>query len=174
MFIHSRYKNLQPGFPIKSWKNFLALPCNKTEIVKFLVSFWKKPECTAKLGQRVLYVTQEEECWELTSSSIDIVPELRCSHEEADTRIILHAKHTESPFIVHADDTDVLLLLVGHSNSLNRVVYMKMGRGLKTRIVPINLIIDKLSKEVQPVTTADDFVESLIGLHAFTGVYKYI
>lgn len=142
--IHLRYKNLQPGFPIKSWKNFLGLSCNKVQVVKFLISFCKRPECTVKLGQRLLYVTQEEEGWKLTSSSVDIVPELRCSHEEADTRIVLHAKHSQCPFIVHADDTDVLVLLLGHSTTLNRIGYMKMGKGLKTRIIPLHLIKEKL------------------------------
>ena len=80
---------------IKSWKNFLALSDNK-----------------------VVYVTQEEECWKLTSLSVDIVPDLRCSHEQADTRLVLHVKHSQLPFIVHADDTDVMVLLLGHSASI--------------------------------------------------------
>ena len=161
---------MQLGFPIKSWKNFLALSCDKTEVVKFLVSFWKRPECTLKLGQRVLYVTQEEKCWKLTSSSVEIVPELRCSHEEADTRIVLHAKHSQSPFIVHTDDADVLVLLVSHSSTLNSIGFVKMGKGLKTRIIPLHLIRDKLSKDVQPGITTENFLKSLIGLHAFTGI----
>ena len=162
---------MQPGFPIKSWKNFLALSCNKTEVVKFLLSFWKRPECRVKLGQRALYVTQEEECWKLTSSSVEIVPELRCNHEEADTRIVLHAQHSQSPFIVHTDDTDVLVLLVSHSGTLNRIGYLKMGKGSKTRIIPLHLIRDKLSRDVQPGVTTENFLKSLIGLHAFTGIH---
>lgn len=120
----------------------------------------------------MLYVTQEEECWKLTSSSFEMVPELRCSHEEADTRIILHAVHCQCPFIVHADDTDVLVLLLAHSTYLNRIGYMKMGKGQKTRIVQLHLIREKLLKDLEsnPEITENSFLKSLIGLHAFTGI----
>lgn len=170
--VYLRYKNLQPGFPIKSWKNFLALSCNKVEVVKFLVSFWRRSECRKKLAEKVLYVTQEEECWRITSSSFEIVPDLRCSHEEADTRIVLHALHCQCPFIVHADDTDVLVLLLGHSTSLNRIGFMKMGKGQKTRIIQLHLIREKLLKDLEstPGISEDQFLKSLIGMHAFTGI----
>ena len=64
------------------------------------------------------------------------VPELKCTHEEADTRMILHAKHIQGAVLIHADDTDVLVLLLSHSNVLGDV-YMKTGRftkGLATGI----------------------------------------
>ena len=92
-----RYKNILPGHPIKSWSKFLTVSSNKTGVVKFLVTEWKKYGFTYihtyKLGNRSLFVTHNEECWKLQSSSISLVPELKCSHEEADTRMILHAKH---------------------------------------------------------------------------------
>ena len=56
------------------------------------------------------------------------MPELNCSHEEADTRMILHAKHIQEPVLIHAEDTDVLVLLLSGSNVLGDV-YMETGRG---------------------------------------------
>ena len=75
------------------------------------------------------------------------MPELKCSHEEADTRMILHAKHIQGPVLIHADDTDVLVLLLSGSNVLGDV-YMKTGRGSKSRIIQIKLIVESLTKDL--------------------------
>ena len=114
-----RYKNILPGHPIKSWSKFLTVSSNKTEVVKFLVTEWIKYGFTYKLGNRSLFVRHNEECWKLQSSSISLVPELKCSHEEVDTRMILHAKHIQGPVLIH--DTDVLILLLSGSNVLGDV-----------------------------------------------------
>ena len=37
-----KYKNILPGHPIKSWSKLLTVSSNKTELVKFLVTEWKK------------------------------------------------------------------------------------------------------------------------------------
>ena len=37
-----RYKNILPGHPIQSWSKFLTVSSNKTEVVKFPVTEWKK------------------------------------------------------------------------------------------------------------------------------------
>ena len=39
-----------------------------------------------------MYVTEGSSCWGITEDSYEIVPELECSHEEVDTRMLLHAK----------------------------------------------------------------------------------
>ena len=123
---------------------------------------------TYKLGNRSLFVTHNEDCWKLQSSSISLVPELKCSHEEADTRMILHAKHIQGPILIHADDTDVLVLLLSHSNVLGDV-YIKAGRGSKSRIIQIKRIVENLTKDLATVIGVQDFLKSLIGLHAITG-----
>ena len=117
-----RYKNILPGHPIKSWNKFLTVLFHKTEVVKFLVTEWERDGFTYKLGNKHFFVTHNEECWKLQSSSISLVPELKCSHEEADTRMILLAKHIQEPVLIHADDTDVLVLLLSHSDVLGENV----------------------------------------------------
>ena len=75
----------------------MTIQSNKTEIVKFLVSQWDKPEFIAKLQGKTMYVTEGSSCWRITEDSLEIAPELECSHEEADTRILLHAKYAKWP-----------------------------------------------------------------------------
>ena len=102
------------------------------------------------------FVTHNEECWKLQSSSISLVPELKCSHKEADTRMILHAKHIQGPVLIHADNTDVLVLLRSGSNVLGDV-YMKTGRGSKSRIIQIKWIVENLTKDLATGIRVQDF-----------------
>ena len=113
--------------------------------MKFLVAEWERDGFTYKLSNKLLFVTHNQECWKLQSSSTSLLPELKCSHEEADTRMILHAKHIQEPVLVHADDTDVLVLLLSHSNVLGDV-YMKTFRGSKSRMIQIRRIVENLTK----------------------------
>ena len=71
-----KYKNILPSFQVKFWSKFLSISSNKTVVVKFIVSEWKKPEFTSKLESKLLFVTLGEECWKLGSTGIEAVPEL--------------------------------------------------------------------------------------------------
>ena len=68
-----------------------------------MVSEWKKPEFTSTLKSKLLFVTRKE-CLKLGLTRIEAVPELQSNHEEADTRMILHARHVQGPCIIYADD----------------------------------------------------------------------
>ena len=95
------------------------------------------------------------------------VPESKCSHEEADTRMILYAKHIQGPVLIHADDTDLLVLLLSGSNVLGDV-YMKTRRGSKSRIIQIKRIVENLTKDLATGIRVQDFLKSLIRLRAVT------
>ena len=130
-----KYKNILPGYKVKSWSKLLCAASNKIEIVKFLLLQWKNHEFRSKLVDRELYVTSEDQCWKLASSTCELVPELQCNHEEADTRIILHAQHASGKCaVVHCDDTHVLIILLVHSQSLGKC-YIKKGKGSKSSII---------------------------------------
>ena len=104
----------------------------------------------------------------MTATCTSAVPELECNHEAADTRMVLHTEHTNSPVVIHADDTDVMLLLICH-NRLLRTNYMKTGIGSKTRIIQLDKLKEKLLNELPSGITAQDFLKSLCGVHALTG-----
>ena len=72
-----RYKNILPSYQVKSWNKFLSVSSNKTEAVKFIVSEWKKPEFISRSQNRLLFVTLGDECWKLSSTGIEFVPELQ-------------------------------------------------------------------------------------------------
>ncbi|XP_020622284.1 acid phosphatase type 7-like [Orbicella faveolata] len=106
-----KYKNILPGYKVishgyKSWSKLLSIASNKVEIVKLLVSQWKKKEFRSKLGDRKLYVTIQDEYWKLDSITSEPVPEFKCSHEEA-------------------DDTDIQILLLSHNQALGKCYIKK-------------------------------------------------
>ena len=163
-----KYRNILPSFKVKSWNKVLSISSNKTEIVKFLVAQWRKDEFRSKLDDRSLFVTFHDECWQITATRVEMVPELQCNQEEADTRMILHAKHAGGKCIIHADDTDVLVLLMGHSKSLGQC-YIKKGHGSQTRIIEVSAVVNNLVKQLNPGIREQDFIQAIIGYHALTG-----
>ena len=65
----------------------------------------------------------------------DPVPEVQFRDEEADTRIVLHARHARrNDSLLHSDtadsEIDVFVLMLAHSKNLtSKRCYMKKGRG---------------------------------------------
>ena len=162
-----KYKNILPGYKVKSWSKLLCVASNKIEVVKFLLLEWKNHEFRSKLVDRKLYVTSENQCWKLTSSTCELVPELQCNHEEADTRIILHAQHASGKCVVHCDDTDVLIILLADSQSLGER-YIKNGKGLKSRIIGLSSILNYLGNQLFDGINKENYLKALIGIHALT------
>ena len=67
----------------------------------FLVEEWKK----SGISDKVLYTTCGRQTIKILPNSNEIVPELASDHEEADTRMLLHAEHASSTFseiVIHA------------------------------------------------------------------------
>jgi len=57
----------------------------------------------------------------LVQSCVAVEPKLRSDHEEADTRLLLHAKHaatTHPRIVIQSPDTDVAVLSVAHFDDL--------------------------------------------------------
>ena len=102
----------------KPWTKFLSNGKNKENLVAFLLDTWSSMEGGC-LGQLELYVTSGSNCAKLWSRNEilrhDHVIELSdCDHEEANTRMMLHAAHTANcghhTIIIKSPDTDVFIL----------------------------------------------------------------
>ena len=80
---------------IRQWRRFLSQMKNKTSLIRFLANEFKKEKYKEILQRqrKVLFITSEEKCWKITGESVEEVPELASSQEEADTRLLLHASH---------------------------------------------------------------------------------
>lgn len=155
-------RTLQQATMYSSGENFLA--AYKISLIKFLVSEWRHLKYQQKISGKSLFVTCEDACYKLTADSWEEVAELRCSHEEADARLLLHAKHTadvgSKAVIIIAEDTDVLILSLAYCKDIPCFLYQKCGTQNRTRFIDIT----KLN-----ITIGDSTCKALVGLHAFTG-----
>ena len=110
---------------------YLSADCNKLDLSEFLVKEWVRPQYARKLHNRFSFVTHGTTCTLLTSSdgiavTAAEVPDLECSHEKADTRLLLHAAHAAAnrytSAVIRSPDTDVAILAC------------TLSRGIATRI----------------------------------------
>ena len=137
----------------------LSVTVNKPEIVKFLVSQWKTEAFRSRLGNGIMYVTTKDQRWRLDAGICEPVPELECNHEEADTCMVLHAHHAGGTCVIHSDDTDVFVLLLAHSSNLGKC-YIKKGRGTKTRIIELSIVVNSLEKQLDPGIDKHCFIKA--------------
>lgn len=167
------YANIKEGFKVRCWSQFLAASSNKANLIRFLTNLWGTSAFRSKLQSRVMFIAAEDKCWKLTSHEIVEYANLICDHEEADTRLALHAAHVgESNIpavVVHADDTDVLVILLGFIQDIKCKLYVKIGQQGKTRIVALKNVVSKLRLKLPDGCDIDCFVKALIGFHSFTG-----
>ena len=100
------------------------------------------------------------------SSSVDAVPAISpCTHEEADTRLILHAsdyaRQGIDNIILRTVDTDVVVLAISNFSRLKiSRLWIASGVGKQYRYIPIHDIVRALGEEKSQV---------LHVFHAFTG-----
>ncbi|EDO29289.1 predicted protein [Nematostella vectensis] len=145
----------------RSWKDFLRDDRNKEELFKFLGESFVIADCHPKqvispYGTEVLSSVPREDNFSLAP----------CSHEEADTRMFLHAADSvlcgHKRVVLRTVDTDVLVLAVSLLSPLKRrtsediELWVSFGSGL----IAAHKIANALSI---------DMALGLPAFHAFTG-----
>jgi hypothetical protein len=152
----------------KQWQKCLASSTSKTSLLEFLFWEWCQDKYAALLDQRHLYVTHGNLCHCLVAHEGKVVTlqvhALTCSHTEADTRLLLHAKHAadngSSEVVIRSQDTDVLLLACHHQRHIPASLKVKSGTKLRPRLYDVQSITQQLGPEM---------CAALPGLHGFTG-----
>ena len=83
----------------RKFRKFLSCGANKEDLVEFLLTHWQscRPE---SLGELKLMVGHRNQCHRLQvvdgRTKVELIEELCNDHEEADTRVFLHASHAAS------------------------------------------------------------------------------
>lgn len=144
----------------KDWKNFLALEENKADLARFLsqellqYDFWAV-EIVVSGG------FTNEEYAQSTNPESDISA-LFATHEEADTRVVLHAVLSNADnIVVMARDSDICLLLIHHFQKMtSSKVWMMAGTAKERKYIPIHEIC-------QIIPNAQK--KNILAFHAVTG-----
>ena len=141
----------------------------KREIPVFLSKEWMDPSYASILGKRSLFLDIPGACYHFHAADDvvhrDPVDGLKSNHEEADTKICIHAKAADQiadNIIVRASDTDIAVILLHHCHTFNARVWIDAGTAAKNnrRFIDISAISVSLGPEL---------CAALPGFHAFTG-----
>ena len=155
----------------RDWKAFMSSKGNKQQLTQFLLSEWRSNDYATKLKDRTVLFVSGEDCISLESKDGENtvatnVEALRSNQEEADTRIVLHcldiSRHSPSNAIitVRSPDTDVFILLLHFTSSLEQTVLFDTGTGDKRRLINVKQVAGSLGPEMS---------SALPALHSFTG-----
>lgn len=108
----------------------------------------------------------------MSNLTAENVPELSCDHEEADTRMLLHANHMSQAgfgnIIIHTPDTDVFLITIAASTEIQPNMFIRTGTKEKARTISIQRIRSSLKKRFHD-QDLDLPCQAPLGIHAFTG-----
>ena len=103
-----------------------------------------------------------------SDTSVNLEEVVPCSHEEADMRIFVHARHAAiegyKSLMIAANDTDIVVIAISLMPSLAATGLEKMwvafGKGEHRRWIPIHELVSAIGPEK---TTG------ILFFHAFTG-----
>ena len=145
----------------QNWRSFLRDDSNKTELFNFLA----EKTCDANTTSTVI-VTRGDGAISNRVRSLDAVAP--CSHEEADTRVFVHARDAtlqgSKSIIIKANDTDVVVIAVSTMPSLQELglehLWIAFGQGANARWIPVHEVVSSIGPEK---------VSGILFFHAFTG-----
>ncbi len=144
--------DIKGGRTVPNYRKFLKNSANKASLAVFVSEFILLRKEFLIGGQKLIIAGGfVDGCMTkcINESTVSDLTDLFSSHEEADTRMVLHAIHFSERYdrvVIRSDDTDVMVLLLYYANSamLKSSVYMEAGHNTQStnrrRYVPISTI----------------------------------
>ncbi len=130
------------GAPIPAnWDTFLRSNANKDELFRHL------SDCiqACETGRKVTISTKDEAIVSTQNDMSDVEYLQPCSHEDADTRILLHVSHCAQGLckvVIRTIDTDVIFFAIGHFLALRLdELWISFGLGTHLRQIAIHEIV---------------------------------
>ena len=133
------FKAIVSASKIKQWGALLSDGDSKMELIRSLVNRWRTNSSVQV--SIPLYIAYEDKCICINGTGSHFVTELEGKQEEADTRMLLHAKHashTINNIIIHTHDTDLLLIAVAASTELKSNLFIRTDTKAKSRLISMN------------------------------------
>ena len=144
-----------------NWRNFLRDNDNKTDLFNLLAD-----KIEQMPSPNMVIVTKEENA--LSNHTIRLEGMSPCSHDEADTRIIVHARHAAQEgcksLLVKASDTDILDIAISVMPTLQAIglqqLWIAFVQGMNMRWIPAHELYRSIVHEKG---------RGITFFHAFTG-----
>ena len=152
----------------KQWAKYISNPQNKINLGNFLADSWREmAEAQLQIGQTVVLgggFTNSQKAFKVTKGHCEDVSPLESDHEEADTRLLLHAKHAShnhNRIVIQSSDTDVAVLCAAHFNNMGcDELWFRTGNKYKLRYIPMHRVALNLGARI---------CDALLPFHALTG-----
>ena len=133
----------------REWPNLLANRENKKKIVKYIGETVLRLNETLETGKGIVIggCTEDGKTYLVQKGGIEPLSELKCNHEEADTRVFAHAKWTDKNTChIVAADTDILsiLLLNFHRFTGKNMLLDQSDHG---RVLHMNALVDAMNED---------------------------
>ena len=142
------------------WSNLMACPENKAEYANFLSTQLKLKAPYEKEIVTSGGFMDELEVW--SSKDTTNTSQLSSTHEEADTRMIIHAINSNYKYIVVISrDTDVLDILASLFHRTGSTeLWMMAGTQSKPKYIPVHTVVNSIPQ---------NSLNALIAFHTLTG-----
>ena len=143
------------GAPIPAnWEAFLRSNANKDELFRYVRLLH-----ACENGRKVIIRTKDETIVSTQNDMSDVEYLQPCSHEEIDTRILLHvahcARHVLRKLVIRTVDTDVVVLAIGHFPALRLdELWVRFGVGTHVRQIAIQEIVKNVNEKAQMLFNA--------------------
>ena len=151
----------------KQWKRLMSVGSSRERLLEFLVQQWRNVPCSA-LQSTQLFVTNKEKCYHYYPNAdvviVEEVPELECDHEEADTKMFLHAQHAAASYnvvVIKSPNTDVFVIALACQATIPATLIFDTGTANNRRRIGISEVADFFGPR---------WCRAMIGFHIFTGV----
>ncbi|KAL2081649.1 hypothetical protein ACEWY4_023502 [Coilia grayii] len=142
------------------WNSFIKMDENKANLTQFLSNELERH--VHHYGQEIVISGGFDHPEKVASAANTDVSQLQATHEEADTRILLHAVDATAKgyqrLIIQCRDTDVLVLLLVFAQRLSPEVWIKAGTAKKPCYI-----------KVHEIKQPNDIINGLLAFHAITG-----
>ena len=105
-----------------------------------------------EIGRKVIISTKDETIVSTQNDVRDVEYLQPCSHEEEDTRILLHVAHCARQglrkLVIRTVDTDVVVLAIGHSPAFRLdELWVRFGVGTHFRQIAIQEIVKNVNEK---------------------------
>jgi hypothetical protein len=150
------------------WKKILSSGKSKEAMFRFFLEDWSSDAYKSRIRGRQIYISLGQVCHRISVYDDQVennkVQELCSNHEEADTKLLLHAKHAADTgsrtVVIKSNDTDVMVICIASSSKLSCRLLLSTGSANNPHFVEINNVASNLGT---------DMCDAMIGFHAFTG-----
>ena len=120
-----------------------------------------------------MITTVDSKAYKSNLNDCSLIQELQSDHQEADTRLLLHANHASEDHDklgIVSPETDVFLIALSKNPLIQSHLYMLTGTGKHIRIIDIEAVAVSANEKFNKTEcNEEDFLNVLLAYHCFTG-----